>query len=107
MALPFSEKQERGLIYTPAEIEQQPATWPKTWQMFGEMRNELQRFLRAAHNERWTIFLIGAGTSDYIGRSLTGLLRRLWGTEVIAVASTDLLAGRDELVLKGRNYLWV
>jgi tagatose-6-phosphate ketose/aldose isomerase len=25
----------------------------------------------------------------------------------MAIASTDLLAGRDELVLKGRNYLWV
>jgi len=107
IALPFSEKQERGLIYTPPEIEQQPATWPKTWQLFGELRTDLQRFLRATHNERWTVFLIGAGTSDYIGRSLTGLLRQLWGTEVLAVASTDLLAGRNELVLEGRNYLWV
>ena len=107
MALPYSEKQEQGLIYTPSEIAQQPATWQTTWQIFVELRNELQRFLRAAHNERWTIFLVGAGTSDYIGRSLAGLLRQLWGTEVMAVASTDLLAGRDELVLAGRNYLWV
>jgi tagatose-6-phosphate ketose/aldose isomerase len=107
MALPYSEKQEKGLIYTPSEIAQQPATWQTTWQLFVELRSELQGFLRAAHNERWTIFLIGAGTSDYIGRSLSGLLRQLWETEVMAVASTDLLAGRDELVLAGRNYLWV
>jgi tagatose-6-phosphate ketose/aldose isomerase len=107
MALPYSERQKQGLIYTPSEIAQQPATWQTTWQLFVELRNELQGFLRAAHNERWTIFLVGAGTSDYIGRSLAGLLRQLWGTEVMAVASTDLLAGRDELVLEGRNYLWI
>jgi tagatose-6-phosphate ketose/aldose isomerase len=107
MALPYAERQEQGLIYTPAEIAQQPATWQTTWNSFVEMRSELQRFLRAAHDERWTVFLIGAGTSDYIGRSLAGLLRQLWGTEVIAVASTDLLAGRDELVIEGRKYLWV
>ena len=107
MALPSPEKQERGLLYTPAEIMQQPATWQATWRVFGEVRDELAGFLRKAHEEKWTVFLVGAGTSDYIGRSLTGLLRQRWGTEVMAVASTDLLAGRDEYLIDGKRYLWI
>jgi tagatose-6-phosphate ketose/aldose isomerase len=107
MALPYSEKQELGLLYTPAEIAQQPNTWQNTWRLFGEVRNELVHFLRVVRDERWTIFLIGAGTSDYIGRALERLLRRTWNTEVIAAPSTDLLAGRDELLLEGRKYLWI
>ena len=107
MALPYSEKQDLGLLYTPAEIAQQPTTWQTTWRIFGEVRDELARFLRVVRDEQWTVFLIGAGTSDYIGRSLAGLLRQSWNTEVMAVASTDLLAGRDELLLEGRKYLWV
>ena len=107
VALPSPEKQERGLLYTPAEILQQPATWQMTWRLFREMRDELAGFLRQAHEEKWTVFLVGAGTSDYIGRSLSGLLRQRWNTEVMAVASTDLLAGRDEYLIEGRKYLWI
>jgi len=102
-----AEKQDRGILYTPAEILQQPATWQATWCLFLELRNELAQFLRVAHDQRWTVLLIGAGTSDYIGRSLTGLLRQRWGTEVLAIPSTDLLAGRDELIIDGKNYLWI
>ena len=107
VALPHAEKQQRGILYTPAEIVQQPATWQLTWRLFRELRNELAAFLRTAHEEKWTVFLVGAGTSDYIGRSLTGLLRQMWGTEVIAVASTNLLAGREEFLIEGRKYLWI
>jgi tagatose-6-phosphate ketose/aldose isomerase len=107
VALPSPEKLERGLVYTPAEILQQPKTWQTTWRLFGEIRDELAGFLRKAHEERWTVFLVGAGTSDYIGRSLSGLLRQAWGTEVMAVASTDLLAGSDEYLIADRKYLWV
>lgn len=107
LALPESEKQERGILYTPAEIAQQPATWLTTHRLFEEFRPELRRFLRAAHEGRWTIYLVGAGTSDYIGHSIANLLRRRWGCEVTAVASTDLLTNRDDLVIEDRDYLWL
>jgi tagatose-6-phosphate ketose/aldose isomerase len=107
LALPQSEKQERGLLYTPAEIAQQPATWRTTHRLFEESRPDLVRFLQQAHAERWTIYLVGAGTSDYIGRSIANLLRRRWGCEVTAVPSTDLLTNRDDLVIPDRDYLWI
>jgi len=107
LALPRSEKLERGLLYTPAEIAQQPATWRTTQRLFEASRYDLADFLRQAHRERWTIYLVGAGTSDYIGRSVANLLRRRWGCEVSAVASTDLLTNRDDLVIPDRDYLWI
>jgi len=107
LALPQPEKLERGLLYTPAEIAQQPATWRVTHRLFERSRPELVRFLERAHNERWTIYLVGAGTSDYIGHAIANLLRRRWGCEVFAVASTDLLTNRDDLVIENRDYLWI
>jgi tagatose-6-phosphate ketose/aldose isomerase len=107
LSLPQAAKQERGLLYTPAEIAQQPATWRTTHRLFEESRTELMKFLQQAHSERWTIYLVGAGTSDYIGHSIANLLRSRWRCDVSAIASTDLLTNRDDLVIPDRDYLWI
>jgi tagatose-6-phosphate ketose/aldose isomerase len=112
LALPQHERQAQGLLHTPAEITQQPETWRKTHQLFLDRRSELVHFLRTAgiapdSTRRPTVFLIGAGTSDYVGRSLTQLLRRRWRCEVLAVPSTDLLTHADEWLIPGREYLWI
>lgn len=106
------EKIERGLLYTPAEIAQQPTTWESTFSIFQKHRMELAAFLANAGfgNPAWpspTVFLIGAGTSDYVGRSLMHLLRRLWKCEVIAVPSTSLLTHEEEWLIPGQRYVWV
>jgi tagatose-6-phosphate ketose/aldose isomerase len=107
LALPQPEQEARGLLYTPAEIAQQPATWHLTHRLFEESRRELMSFLQQAHSERWSICLVGAGTSDYVGRAVTNLLRTNWGCEVSAIPSTDLLTNPDDLVIPDRDYLWV
>lgn len=106
------EKQARGTRYTPQEISRQPATWRKTYKICEEARSDLSQFLRtsgigAEPMPRPTVFLVGAGTSDYVGRALTYLLRRLWGCEAWAVPSTDLLTNLEDLVFADRPYLWV
>ncbi len=106
------EKAARGLQHTPREIAQQPATWLQTAALFQALQPELERFLSASgiglpDAEPPEVWLIGAGTSDYIGRALCPLLRRQWKCEVHAVPSTDLVAGMDDLLLPGRRYLWV
>ncbi len=112
LALPEEEKQSRGLLYTPKEIAQQPETWRATYDLFRERHAEIREFLHTAGinwdpTRRPTVFLIGAGTSDYVGRSLTQLLRRQWHCEVLAVPSTDLLTHPDEWLVPGRPYLWI
>lgn len=106
------EKIERGLLYTPAEIAQQPATWESTFSIFQKYRTRLAEFLgnagfRDSARPNPTVFLIGAGTSDYVGRCLVHLLRRLWQCEVIAVPSTSLLTHEEEWLIPGQRYVWI
>jgi tagatose-6-phosphate ketose/aldose isomerase len=107
-----NEKEARGIRYTPHEILRQPSTWQRTHKICAQRRPELSEFLRAAgigadQPSRPTVFLVGAGTSDYVGRALTPLLHRLWGCEVWAVPSTDLLTNLEDLVFEDRPYLWI
>jgi tagatose-6-phosphate ketose/aldose isomerase len=106
------EKEARGIRYTPHEILHQPATWRKTYEICAERRPDLCQFLQMAgigaeNMLRPTVCLVGAGTSDYVGRSLTHVLHRLWGREVWAVPSTDLLTNLEDLVFADRPYLWI
>jgi tagatose-6-phosphate ketose/aldose isomerase len=112
LALPQDQKQSRGLMHTPKEIAQQPETWLATYGCFRERHAEIRQFLQSAGiswdpTRRPTVFLVGAGTSDYVGRSLAHLLRRLWQCEILAVPSTDLLTHTDEWLVPGRTYLWI
>jgi tagatose-6-phosphate ketose/aldose isomerase len=110
--LPSSEKSARGLTHTPQEIAQQPQTWLGTHALLQAHQSRIQQFLTAAGlrgpaEQRPTVFLIGAGTSDYIGHSLHHLLRSQWQCEVLPVASTSLLTGFSDFILPGRKYLWI
>ena len=112
LGLPQSQKTARGLVHTPAEIAQQPETWLSTFELFLRRRAEVREFLSfaglgATPSSRPIVFLVGAGTSDYIGQSLAYLFRKAWQCEVVAVPSTDLLTHRDALMIPGRKYLWI
>jgi tagatose-6-phosphate ketose/aldose isomerase len=110
--LPQAEKSERGLEHTPREIGQQPATWLGTYERCRGRLSQLSVLLRAAGIGRGstsspTVYLVGAGTSDYTGRALAPLLRRPWGCDVWAVPSTTLLTDFADFHLAGREYLWI
>jgi tagatose-6-phosphate ketose/aldose isomerase len=110
--LPNDQQALRGLLYTPREIAQQPETWQKTFELFEREQKRLCSFLEGAgvrdpEGERPTVFLIGAGTSDYIGHALELLLRQQWGCEVVVCASTDLLPNLDTYIIPGVKYLWI
>jgi tagatose-6-phosphate ketose/aldose isomerase len=112
VALPEEEQKERGLLFTPREIAQQPKTWGTTLEIFKQDQQRICEFLdsvgvREELVERPVVMLIGAGTSDYIGQALELLIRQKWGCEVWTVASTDLLPNLAEYVVPGRKYLWI
>lgn len=108
LELPEGVRQARGLIHTPREIQQQPATWRATAKLLMENRAQILKFLdESGPVDRLSVLLAGAGTSDYIGRALVALLRRQWQCEVAAVASTELLTNLEDYLLPGRNYLLI
>jgi len=110
--LPEQERAQRGLEHTPREIWQQPETWGTTYRVCASARNELKDALRRAGIGRGStaspsVYLVGAGTSDYTGRALAPLLRRRWSCDVWALPSTTLLTEFDEFHAPGREYLWI
>jgi len=110
--LPVDEQKARGLLFTPREIAQQPATWETTFQLFRQHQDRICSFLvdagvRDKLEDRPVVMLIGAGTSDYIGHALELLLRQKWGCEVSVCASTDLLPNLEEYIVPERRYLWI
>ena len=112
LELPEQERAQRGLEHTPREISQQPDTWLTTYQICMQRRSELNQALMRAGIGRGssaspTVYLTGAGTSDYTGRALAPLLRRRWGCETWAVPSTTLLTDFDEFHPAGKEYLWI
>jgi tagatose-6-phosphate ketose/aldose isomerase len=112
--LDLSKEQQikRGLSYTPGEIAQQPETWEATFSLFEKRRVELAEFLAMAGVGNGSkpspiVVLVGAGTSDYVGKCLVPLLRRLWKCEVMAVPSTSLLTHAEQWLVPGHRYLWI
>ena len=111
LELPEQEKAARGLEHTPREIWQQPETWAMTYQRCMDHKAALHDALRRAGigrgNVSPTVYLVGAGTSDYTGRALAPLFRRRWGCEVWPLPSTTLLTEFQEFHRPGREYLWI
>lgn len=110
--LPEQEKAERGLEHTPREIWQQPETWGVTYRLCARAQRELQDAVRRAGIGRGsisspTVYLVGAGTSDYTGRALAPLLRARWGCDAWPVPSTTLLTEFEEFHRAGREYFWI
>jgi tagatose-6-phosphate ketose/aldose isomerase len=105
------ERMDRGLEHTPREIWQQPDTWATTYAICSERSPQLSDALDRAGIGRGTasptVYLVGAGTSDYTGRALAPLLRQRWGCEAWAVPSTTLLTDFDDFHAAGRPYLWI
>ncbi len=109
---PLPEQERYGYQFTAREIAQQPATWLRTRNRILEQLPAIQSFLLQAglkkdRAERPEVFLVGAGSSDYIGRCLYYLLRRAWQCNVWPVPSTDLLMDFGDLVASSRPGLWI
>lgn len=94
LRLPAEERRSLGVEHTAAEISQQPGTWSETLSLCRRQKNELQQFLTVEPGRR--VLLVGAGTSDFIGKSVERLLENRWRVPVSAVASTELLTGMND-----------
>jgi tagatose-6-phosphate ketose/aldose isomerase len=107
-----AERESLGLYHTLREIVQQPQTWLQTYRRVLSSSRPLQEFLTKAglvedHSRFLDVLLVGAGTSDYIGKSVSTLLQREWRCNVQAVPSTDLLTNMEDHVLADRDYVWI
>lgn len=106
--LPADEKERRGLLHTPAEIRGQMELWESTFTIFRakleRIRAFLGGFLRA---EKKHVICAGAGTSEYIGYCVEGLLRRRLQVPVDVVSTASLVTNPETVLLKKYDTLLV
>jgi tagatose-6-phosphate ketose/aldose isomerase len=110
LELSSAERESLGLVHTLREILQQPQTWRETYQKLQQLSRPIEEFLsRAGVGGRHplNVLLVGAGTSDYIGKSVCALLQKEWSCNVQAVPSTDLLTNMEDHILPEVDYLWI
>src|ERR1044072_6835756 len=112
LELSSAERESLGLVHTLREILQQPQTWRETYQKVLRSWTELEEFLTRAgvgakRSTPLTVLLVGAGTSDYIGKSVCALLQKEWSCNVQAVPSTDLLTNLEDHILPDVVSLWI
>ncbi|HJP91407.1 MAG TPA: hypothetical protein VJ875_05600 [Pyrinomonadaceae bacterium] len=110
--LPTAEKESLGIAHTLPEILQQPRMWRQTYQKIANLAGPINTFLQnagigTARQALLKVYLVGAGTSDYIGKSVCALLQREWGCDVQAIPSTDLLTNIEDHVVPNHDYLWI
>jgi len=109
LSAPKSELSSRGMLHTPLEIAQQPITWGETLRRVVALEKPLGATLRSAFKSsvRPHVLLLGAGTSDFVGRSVCQLLRQRWQCVVEVVPTTDFVTHEPSLLLEGVPYLSV
>jgi tagatose-6-phosphate ketose/aldose isomerase len=107
--LSTAECESLGLVHTLREILQQPQTWRRTYEKLQSSARPIAEFLEGAgvRTRQLNVLLVGAGTSDYIGKSVCTLLQKSWLCNVEAVPSTDLLTNMEDHIIPDRDYLWI
>lgn len=106
---PKSELSSRGLLHTPHEIAQQPETWLETLARVRKLAPLLESALGTGPrgSAPASLLLLGAGTSDFVGRSAAPLLRTRLRRPVEVVATTDFVTHEQSLLVDGAPYLGV
>jgi len=101
----------RGSVHTPREIAQQPFLWRRTARHVKEQAPELRDFLQAAglyarENSAHLLFA-GAGSSDYVGRSIADGLRVTLETVSANVPTTRLTVAPDTFLRPQQKHVLV
>ena len=93
-SLNFSEPKEieNHMVFTEKEIWDQPSLWKKVYEQVLNEKESLISFLQVAtSHQNLHIILTGAGTSAFIGLSLTGSYSRNFKRTSTAISTTDLV----------------
>ncbi|HUX20736.1 MAG TPA: hypothetical protein VMW69_05825, partial [Spirochaetia bacterium] len=104
------EKRSQGVLFTPGEIYQQPRMWEATLGIVRQHAPELKMFLRNCGLLRGadlTVYLLGAGTSEYVGNAVADTLRRHLGVTCVSLPTTTFIPSPGDWIQEGKNYLFV
>lgn len=104
------EKRSEGVRFTPGEIHQQPRMWEETWATVKEHADGLKAFLDGCgvrQGADLTIYLLGAGTSEYVGNAVADTLRSSLGVHCTSLPTTTFIPSPFDWIHEGRRYLFI
>jgi tagatose-6-phosphate ketose/aldose isomerase len=96
-------------LLTVREITQQPSAWRRTLEVLRGRRQDIARFLSGAGRDGRppALVLAGAGSSEYIGRSIEAALRRTLRRDVSTVPTTHFVTHAETVFFPERDYILV
>lgn len=93
--------------HTHREIFQQPEMWIKTFQYIFEKRDEILSFFSKYFSNDVTCIFSGAGTSSFIGDTLSFILPKIKIYNIRSVPTTDITTHPSEIFEKNKKYMLV
>ena len=102
ISLSQKERAEKGVQYTPKEIELQPKMWIKNFEMLRRREKEIRSFIssKILSKRSSKVVLSGAGSSFFVGLSSQNLLRHRWNIDVDARPTTDIVTHWGSILLR-------
>ncbi|MCX3066198.1 SIS domain-containing protein [Cetobacterium somerae] len=90
-------------FYTLKEIEQQKRLWLETINLVKEKKEEIKSFLDKNDFKNRKIIFTGAGTSEFVGNSITPAL----GGNVLSIATTDIVSNPENYLKKEEKVILI
>lgn len=92
-----STLKELDAYWTAKEIQQQPQMWLETFAMLSQNESQISSFMAPILAQPGIrIIFTGAGTSAFVGESITPAVSAALGCRVEAIATTDLVSNPHE-----------
>ncbi len=101
------EREKRGLVYTPSEISGKVDLWKTTLERFENRLDDIRPFIKRALKKRAPIICTGAGTSEFIGYCVEGLLRKNLRVPVNVFSTTKIVTSPFDCFIEGSNALLI
>lgn len=93
-----TELEKLGAWHTASEIKQQPRLWLETLEIIQKNEEEIRCFFQKNLKPNTRIVLTGAGTSDYVGKTIYTHLSKLLSRNVEAIPTTDLVSNPQDFI---------
>ncbi len=98
----------RGGFDTAREISSQPELWEKTYLKFKQEEGQILKFLEKVWaGDCPNVILTGAGSSAFIGESLTGSFQKEWKISTKVIATTDIVTHPQNHFIKSQPTLLI
>ncbi len=106
--LPTAEKQKRGILHTPSEIQGQVELWGDTCRRLGKKEAEIRSFMNGFVNQDGAVAVLsGAGTSEFIGYCVESLFRKNLRIPTNVFPTTRIVTNPWDTIMEGRPTLLV